>query len=110
MTATTHPDSVSRYDLYDPVRLQATFLASDGLTSISPSQVHLFVRNAQGSVATYLFDAAGASIVAVGSGAFYKDITVDQVGSWFYRFQATGFGQAVEEWSFLVDRSNIFDL
>lgn len=97
---------VAVYDLGDMVTITATVVGSDGVTPITPSYFAFLVENPQGSVATYVFGAAGASVLNPAAGAFSKDVSVDAtvgyVGSWFYRSVATGKVQAVSEWSFLV--------
>ena len=97
----TTPQSVTRYDLLDLAQLRATFLSTDALTPADPSTMMFLVKNPNGSVATYAFGAAGASVVRTATGAYFKDLTVDVVGSWFYRSYGTGGVQASEEWSFL---------
>lgn len=103
------PAQIADYDLGDMVTLTATVLGTDGVTPVQPSYFAFLVENPQGSVATYVFGAAGASILNPGNGAFSKDISIDPtvgyVGSWFYRSVATGRVQAADEWSFLVQAS-----
>lgn len=103
------PPLVSVYDAGDMVTLTATVLGTDGVTPITPSYFAFLVGNPQGSVATYVFGAAAASILNPGAGAFSKDVSVDfatwAIGSWFYRSIATGKVQAADEWSFLVGPS-----
>ena len=96
----TTPAQVSRYDLYDLVRLVATTVASDGVTPADASTMQFLVRNPSGSVATYTGSRTGV-------GAYIRDITVNVVGSWYYRGVATGGAQANEEWTFIVDRSQV---
>jgi hypothetical protein len=103
----SHPDSVSRYDLGALSRLVATFVSTDGVTTADPSSIDLLVKNPLGSVSTYSFGVAGASVVRVATGAYVRDTTLDVVGSWFYRWAGTGGVQAPDEYSLLVDRSFI---
>jgi hypothetical protein len=103
----TVPNSVGRYDVGDLVRVVASFIGTDGITAVMPSQILLIVKNAQGSVASYQYGAGGASIQALASNVFAKDIDtgVNPGGKWSYRWAATGQGQAAEEWTFLVQDS-----
>lgn len=101
------PAEIDRYDIYDLARLRATFVSTDLITPADPSTVLFFVKNAQGSVSTYQYAQAGASVTRAATGAYYKDITVDQTGTWFYRAQGTGGVQAADEWGLIVDRSFI---
>jgi hypothetical protein len=103
------PAQIAVYDAGDMVTLTATILGTDGVTPVQPSYFAFLVRNPAGSAATYVFGAAGASVISPGNGAFSKDVTVDfatwAVGSWWYRAVATGKVQAADEWSFLVAAS-----
>lgn len=107
----TTPNSVSRYDIGDLIVLPATFVGTDGVTPADPSTIDFLVKNAAGSVATYRFGAAGASIVRTGVGAYFKEIIVEPsglTGSWAYRAMGTGGIIAAEEWLFIIDRSTFF--
>lgn len=103
------PAQIDSYELGAMVTLTATVLGTDGLTPVSPSYFAFLVLNPAGVYATYVFGAAGASVLNPGTGAFSKDVSVDRspsaVGSWFYTSIATGKVQAVEEWGFLVEPS-----
>lgn len=99
------PAEVERYDLFDSFRQTATFVSTDLVTPADPSTVLFLVKNPLGTVSTYSYGAAGASIVRDGVGAYRRDQTLDVVGSWFYRSQGTGGVQAADEWSLLVDAS-----
>lgn len=103
----TTPNTAARYDLLDLVQMRATFLSTDAVTPADPSTMMFLVKSPLGSVATYAFGAAGASVTRAGVGAYFKDITVDSVGSWHYRAHGTGGVQANEEWTLVVDRSFI---
>lgn len=102
------PKFTGRYDRGDLVTLTATVVGTDGVTPAQPSYFAFLVKDANGSVTTYVFGASGASVINPGTGAFSKDVSLDPAvpdGKWYYRAIATGAVQAVEEWSFLVDRS-----
>jgi len=105
----TTPDTVSRYDLNDLVRFIATFVSTDAITAADASTITFYTKNPSGVIASYVFTggAGGGSITRLGVGAYAKDWTLDVVGSWFYRWAATGGIQANEEWSAIVDRSFI---
>lgn len=105
----TTPQLVSRYDVNDLVRFTATFVSTDGVTLADPTTVTLYHKNALGTIATYVFlgGVGGGSITRLGAGQYVKDITLDSVGSHFYRWAGTGGIQANEEFSALVDQSFI---
>ena len=106
----TIPNFVGKYDLGDTLQLRATVLGTAG-TPAQPSAFVLLVRNPLGSVASYTWQAGGASIVSPGTGAFFKDITIlpttSEVGTWYYRALATGLISTAEEFTFLVQSSNV---
>lgn len=101
----TTPNTVSAYDLGDMLRLVATFVTTDGVTTADPSMVNFLVKNPAGSVATYRYLQGSASVARSATGVYFKDVSLDMVGSWYYRAEATGLLQAAEEWAFLVDPS-----
>lgn len=106
----TVPNFVGKYDLGDTIKLRATVLGTDGAVAM-PSAFLFLVKNPLGSVASYTWQAAGASILTPGTGAFFKDITIlpttSEVGTWYYRALATGLISTAEEFTFLVQTSNI---
>lgn len=100
------PDRVHRYDVNDLVRFAVSFVSTDGVTLADATHVTFHVKNPLGSVASYLNSGGiGGSITRVAVGQFAKEMTLDLVGSYFYRWSGTGGVQANEEWSALVDRS-----
>lgn len=102
------PNLVTRYDLYDLARFSVDFVSTDGVTLADPTHVTFYTKSPLGSVASYLNSAgAGGSITRLGVGQFIKELTLDSVGSWFYRWSGTGGVQANEEWSAIVDQSFI---
>lgn len=104
----TTPAIVHRYDLNDLVRFSVNFVSTDGVTLADPTHVTFHQRNPAGSVASFVNSAgAGGSITRLGVGQFAKDVSLDSVGSWYYRWSGTGGVQANEEWSVLVDPSFI---
>lgn len=101
------PSSVNRHDIGDLVTLRATVVGTDLQTPVQPSYFAFTWRNPAGTVATYVFGVGGASVANPTAGCFFRDITVDVDGAWYYRAVATGLVQAAEEWSFLVDPSRV---
>lgn len=104
MAASTHPEVVSRYELLDMVRLVATVVASGGAIT-QPSSMVFHVRDPIGSVASYVFGQAGASITNPSPGLFYKDIVPSIVGTWGYGAHASGVVSGRTEWVFIVNPS-----
>lgn len=107
------PARVDEYDIHDLVQLRTTFVGTDGLTPADASTITLLVRDASGVVASYQYvgGAGGGSIGRLSAGVYFKDVPVAPaaVGSWYYRWEATGGVIAADEWGFLVGPS-IFSL
>lgn len=104
----TTPRIVSEYDLNDLVRFTVDFVSTDNVTLADASTVNFLLLNPSGVVASFTNVAgAGGSITRLGVGLFAKDVTLNAVGSWFYRWEGTGGVQANDEWSCLVKRSFI---
>lgn len=103
----TTPPNISWYDLGDLVRVSATIIGTDGVTGVMPSSFYFLVRNPLGTVGTYQYGAGGASIQALASYVFAKDLSADYAGTWYYRAMATGVGQGAEEWLFFVASSSV---
>ena len=99
-----NPAAVAAYDLNDLVRLSATVIGTDGQVAVASLGTFL-VKAPNGSVATYSSSDANASVRNTGSGGFEKLVIASMVGSWFYRFQATGLVVTADEWSFLCSPS-----
>lgn len=103
------PSGVNRYQPNDVARLVATITASGGVVT-QPSSLALHIRNPLGSVASYIFGVAAASIANPGAGMFYKDFSIpppasQPVGTWGYGFHASGLVSGYEDWLFIVDPS-----
>ena len=110
MGQSASPVTVDAYDYGDLPQFQATFVGTDGITPRDPSTIDFLLANAVGSVATYRFGEAGASIVRSGTGAYFTDRTISGSGGyghWYYRWIATGGVQAAHEHQLLVRRSFI---
>lgn len=106
----TTPTIVSQYSLYDIVRFTATFVSTDLVTPADASAITLYVRSPAGSIATYPFGVAGASVVRDGVGRYWREITLDMDGRWDYFWRGTGGVQANEEYQIHVGKSQIFNL
>jgi len=81
------------YDKNDKVRLTARFTVSGVLTD--PTTVTLKIRNLLGVTSTYTY--ALAQITKSAVGVYYKDISLDRSGEWFYRWEGTGTVEAANE-------------
>jgi len=93
--------SINTYDKSDSVRVQATFSVDS--VNTDPSTITLKVKNPAGTTSTYTY--AGGTITRSAAGIYYKDITIDDDGMWYYRFEGTGAVVAASEHSFKVRTS-----
>jgi hypothetical protein len=83
------------YDIGDVVRLTGTFSVSG--TNTDPTTVTLRVMDPTGNKDVYTY--ALAQVTKSATGIFYKDVTLDESGHWWYRYEGTGAAAAVlEEW------------
>lgn len=75
------------FDIDNVVRLEATFKnASD--TNTDPTTVTLQHQDPTGNETTLTFAAAELTNSAVG--IYHFDLTVDEAGTWYYKFKSTG--------------------
>ena len=94
------------YDLGDLVRVTGTFTDADG-TAQDPAAVFCAVKDPSDNTTTYEYG-ADAELVKSATGVYYVDVDCDEVGQWWYRWYATGTGQASDEEWFGV-RESEFD-
>lgn len=86
----THPHY---YDKGDKVHLTAAF--SVGGVDTDPTAVVCKVKDPSGNVDVYTF--ALGQVTKSSVGHYYKDISIDESGEWFYRWEGTGAMEAAEE-------------
>ena len=92
---------INTYDIGDNIRLKAIFSVSGVATD--PSTITLKVKNAAGVTTTYTY--ALAEITKSSTGIYYRDVSVDDDGMWYYRWEGTGTVETSEEHSFKVRSS-----
>jgi predicted transcriptional regulator of viral defense system len=81
------------YDRGDRVRLSASF-TSNGVAA-DPTAIELKVKDPSNNIATYTY--ALAEITKSATGNYYKDVSIDETGEWFYRWEGTGAVEAADE-------------
>ena len=89
------------YDIGQAVRLWGTFEA--GGIPTDPGTITLKVQDPSGNEDTFTF--ASGQITRLSAGVYYKDIVVDESGTWYYNYTSTGAVAAAQEKSFSVDTS-----
>ena len=92
---------MNSYELGNLIRVSAVF--TDFLTGMpqDPDVVELSIRDATGTLTTYLYG-VDAIIIKDGVGLYHADLDVEAAGKWYYRWWATGNGQAAKENSFTI--------
>jgi len=89
------------YDIDQSVRLWAVFEVDGVLTD--PTTITVKVQDPSGNEATYTY--AGGTVTRHSTGLYYKDVLIDESGTWYYKYIGTGSVSAAEERSFSVDTS-----
>lgn len=87
----------NQYEIDNQVTVSALFKVSG--TPTDPTAVTLTVKKPDGTKTTYNYP---ADITKTGTGAYKKDITIDQVGNWNYKWKGTGTVVAASELYFTV--------
>lgn len=90
------------YDKGDQVRLTGTFTV--GGTATDPTTVTLKVKDPSGNVDTYTY--ALSQIAKSSTGVYYKDLSLDEAGYWYYQWAGTGAVESVDE-DYLVVRARM---
>lgn len=93
----------NRYFKNSMVRAKGLFFDGSDVPS-DPTSVTVKVQKPDGTETTYVYLVSGA-VVKDAVGQYHIDILGDQVGLWYYRWEATGVVQATQERYFKVERS-----
>jgi len=88
---------MTRYSNGSLPRVSGTFRSELGVLQ-DPTAVLLDVTTPAGVLTTY----TSSGFTKAGTGQYYKDIDANAVGTWTYRWYATGTGQASESDTFYV--------
>ena len=86
------------YDDGDSVRLAVSFNIKNVLTD--PTTVTLKVQDPSENETDYTY--ALSEVTKDATGQYHKDITLDEVGTWYYRFEGLGAAVAAGEDNFEV--------
>lgn len=89
-------ESIGVYDLGEPRRLEAAFTNAAG-TATDPDTVTLRVAKPDGNTYVYTYNVGSPTeVVRTGTGAFYFDLLLDQVGDWYFQWEGSGPVIAIE--------------
>jgi hypothetical protein len=96
----SEPEPSNEYDKDQVVRLRAIFKIDGNLAD--PTDVALFIQNPHKFESGYYY--SSGTVSRISTGTYYRDLTLNDSGIWYYKFVGTGV-DASEERSMLVRRS-----
>ncbi len=102
--------AITHYDQGDLWRPTATFAV--GGTATDPTTITVRVKEPDGTVVVHgpvSGATGGGAITRVSQGVFRVDVTLDDAGYWFARFEGTGAATATEEHQAIVDPSEFYE-
>lgn len=91
------------YDIGDRIRLTASFTTMAG-APVDPATLVCRIKTPGSTITSYTYG-TDAALVQDSTGVYHIDVDVSSSGTWYWRFAGTGNGQAAEEGSFDVERS-----
>lgn len=96
-----------KYELGDLIRLVVRFRHPVTGDWIQPDEVTCRLMNPDATLTSpaVTFDAELATPDDVSGPGYFVDVDAELPGAWYYRFGATGFGQAANEGTFYVEQS-----
>jgi hypothetical protein len=89
------------YDMGDVARVTVTFTLAS--VNTDPTAVKLKVENPNHVITEYTW--ALATVTRSAAGIFYKDISLNVAGEWFYRWEGTGAVESASEGNLYVSES-----
>jgi hypothetical protein len=89
----------------DLVRLTGSLATAAGVV-VDPTTLTVTIKAPNGTKTEYTYG-DDAYPVRSAAGVYYVEVTPDQVGDWYYKFQSSGTGQAADEGMFRVRASAI---
>lgn len=92
--------SINVYDIGDLARVTGTFEDEDGVKT-DPTGVTFHFQDPSGNKVSYVYG-VDAELAKDSTGIYHADVSVDEVGTWHYRWTSTGTGSSSEEKQFVV--------
>jgi uncharacterized protein YfaS (alpha-2-macroglobulin family) len=89
--------------LGDAVTCEAVFKKNG--VELDPTTVTFKVENPSGVQTIYVYG-TNVELIRDSTGVYHVDVNANTVGTWLYRFESTGTGQAAQEGTFRVRKSN----
>lgn len=93
---------VNQYNVGSQVRITGTFTnpnASDD--PVDPTTITIYYKDPSGNITE--LSGTDSDVTNSSTGVYYTDITIDESGTWIYRFVGTGAAVAADEGYFLVE-------
>lgn len=90
---------VNTYDVGQEIRTAVTFAVSG--VNTDPTAVIFRYLDPSGNVTVWTFG-VDPEVVNDAVGLYHADVSIDEEGSWFYRWEGTGVVEAAKEHTFLV--------
>ena len=79
---------MANYEIDTLVRLSVTFTTVIGNMQTDPSDVTIYIKPPGASVTLYTY--SGSQVAKDTTGMYHYDLLVNAIGSWAYKWQATG--------------------
>jgi hypothetical protein len=96
------------YDVGDLVRVTGTWEDADGTDTDPAGTITFKFTDPSANTVTYTYG-VDAELIKSATGIYYVDVSIDEHGTWWYRFASgAGSGQAAAEAFFLI-RDSRFD-
>ena len=93
--------TITCYQKGDLVRVTGTFTNSGG-TAIDPTTVFFSYTSPAGATTTLQYNVDG-TVIRSATGIYYVDVSATAAGRWYWRWYATGTGQAATNGEFHVE-------
>ena len=89
------------YDVGDKIRCSVRFATIAGVDT-DPTAVVFKWLDPSGNAASDTYGDPGSLVVRDSAGNYHRDVSIDEEGQWFYRWEGTGAIQGAGEKSFLI--------
>lgn len=94
------------YDIGDVIRCSAALTDADGV-AVDPTTITFHWQTPAGVEANYVYS-TDAELVKDSTGNYHVDLTIDDDGVWYHRFESTGTNIAAAERYFIIRQSEFY--
>jgi len=92
--------TLNTYDVGDLIRCSVVFATIAGVDT-DPTTVIFRYQDPSGNITVWTFG-VDVEVVQDAVGRYHADVSIDEEGSWFYRWEGTGVLQGAGESTFLI--------